>query len=33
LCIEKSKHLAKIINAFSNSGNNYLFNYRIVKSE
>ena len=33
LCIEKSKHLTKIIKAFSNSGSNYLFNYHIVKSE
>jgi phosphoglycerol transferase MdoB-like AlkP superfamily enzyme len=33
LCLENSKHLTKIINAFSNSASNYLFNYRIVKSE
>jgi phosphoglycerol transferase MdoB-like AlkP superfamily enzyme len=33
LCIEKSKHLTKIIKAFSNSASNYLFNYHIVKSE
>ena len=33
LCIEKSKHLTKIIKAFSNSGSNYLFNYHIIKFE
>jgi len=33
LCIEKSKHLTKIIKAFWNSGFNYLFNYRTAKSE
>ena len=33
LCIEKSKHLTKIIKAFSNSVSNYLFNYHVVKSE
>jgi phosphoglycerol transferase MdoB-like AlkP superfamily enzyme len=33
LCIENSEYLTKIIKAFSNSGTNYLFNYRIVKSE
>ena len=33
LCLENSEYLTKIIKAFSNSGTNYLFNYRIVKSE
>ena len=33
LCIENSEHLTKITAAFSNSGTNYLFNYRMVKSE
>ena len=32
-CIEKSKHLTAIISAFSNSASNYLFNYRIIKTE
>jgi hypothetical protein len=33
LCIEKSEHLTKIIKAYSNSATNYLYNYRIIKSE
>jgi hypothetical protein len=32
-CIEKSKHLSKIIKAFWNSGYNYLFNYSVINLE